>query len=254
MNCLKVASTSLEHASRDLADAGFWAEAAVVQGPGLLAWAESAMADGQCLTWLSPTYPARWRECSTAPPAVWCRGDVPTGAFLGAVGSREVAPWVARFAQDVGEVAAELCFGLVSGGAVGCDRAAAQGAVARGGGVLEVLPFGILKARPVEEIAMLSTRAPDEEFSTAAAMERNALIYAASEQTVVVQARLKAGGTWWGATEALRARRCPLVVRQDPEEPGLRALIALGGKPLAIPSDLPTVLVEGGLQPSLFAA
>jgi hypothetical protein len=82
-------------------------------------------------------------------------------------------------------------------------------------------------------------------------MERNALIYAAADQTVVAHARFKVGGTWTGATDALRRRRTRLLIREDPTDPALRALICLGGRPLRQPSQLEDALNASDLQPQL---
>lgn len=78
---------------------------------------------------------------------------------------------------------------------------------------------------------VLSVAGWGEPFRAALAMERNTLIYAACPWTVVVAARLKQGGTWTGATEALRRGLTTVLVGQDGSE-AARALVALGGVPL----------------------
>jgi hypothetical protein len=55
-------------------------------------------------------------------------------------------------------------------------------------------------------VTVLSVCNPEEGFSTAAAMERNALIYAAASRSLVVESRFREGGTWHGATSAMRRR------------------------------------------------
>jgi predicted Rossmann fold nucleotide-binding protein DprA/Smf involved in DNA uptake len=103
----------------------------------------------------------------------------------------------------------------------------------------------------------ISLSPPEEPFTVGAAMERNPLIFAAAEATVVVHARLRAGGGWQGATEALRRRLGPVLVREDTESAAHRALIALGAWPLREPGDLAAVLRRasiGSAQAGLFTA
>jgi predicted Rossmann fold nucleotide-binding protein DprA/Smf involved in DNA uptake len=73
-------------------------------------------------------------------------------------------------------------------------------------------------------------------------MERNLLIHAAAEATVVVHARFKAGGGWHGAVAALRRRVSHVLVREDPTSRAHCALIAIGARPLRAAEDLGPVL------------
>lgn len=57
----------------------------------------------------------------------------------------------------------------------------------------------------------ISVCSPNEPFSTARAMERNQLIYAFGDLTVVHSARFKTGGSWHGAIRALR-QHLPVAV------------------------------------------
>jgi predicted Rossmann fold nucleotide-binding protein DprA/Smf involved in DNA uptake len=97
----------------------------------------------------------------------------------------------------------------------------------------------------------LSVAGPGELFSSALAMERNALIYAASSHTVIGQARFKEGGTWHGAVHASRSRLSTLLVRKS-EDPAMRALVALGGVWLESPRELGIALKSNGPQGQLF--
>jgi predicted Rossmann fold nucleotide-binding protein DprA/Smf involved in DNA uptake len=62
-------------------------------------------------------------------------------------------------------------------------------------------------------------------------MERNTLLYAFSEITVLAHARFKEGGSWHGAVNALRRRLTHLLVPNDGQL-AHRALIALGAHPI----------------------
>ena len=218
---------------------GFWGEAVVLGEPGLVAWAEEACARGRVLTAASPFYPSCWlsRLGASAPPALWRRGALPFGPYVGVVGSRVLSPPARRFAADVAREVVRLGLAVVSGGALGADRAALRAAGAEGRlsghpATLEVLPCG-LGVVGSHGGAALSLSPWDEPFVTARAMERNLLIYALAEATVVVDARLRQGGTWHGAVSALRRLRSRLLVRDDPSSAACRALVALGAEPLS---------------------
>jgi predicted Rossmann fold nucleotide-binding protein DprA/Smf involved in DNA uptake len=148
---------------------------------------------------------------------------------------------------------------LVSGGAVGCDQIAAQAALLTGPGarVVEILPFGLecpgggADARP--GITRVSVCEPGARFATGQAMERNLLIYALSSATGVVGPRLRQGGTWSGAAEALRRRVGPVLVAGD-DAPAVSALRAMGALDLVSFVDVAAALERDDLcgEPSLF--
>ena len=50
-------------------------------------------------------------------------------------------------------------------------------------------------------------------------MGRNRLIYALADYAVVVSSEVETGGTWRGATEALKAKWCPVFVRTGDDSP-----------------------------------
>ncbi len=221
---------------------------------GLLDWAERAVESGAVLTAASEGYPLRWFEAfgDLAPPALWREGTPPSLPWVGAVGSREIAPEVSDFMAEVGRRTMGLGRGIVSGGAIGCDAAAERAALHGGGAVLRILPHG-LRHRAIDDGAVhLALAAPDEPFTRALAMERNALIYAAADATVVGHIRLRQGGTWHGASDALRRRLGRLLVRCD-GSPAERALRALGAEGIGDPAELADRLTQGASQRNLFA-
>lgn len=263
LRTLREDEATLENVAACLRQRGHWEEATVLDTAGELAWGEEHAA--RAMSPLCAGYPAGWRAMGdAAPPILWRRGVCVERPLIGAVGSREVGPAPLTFAEEIGARTAALGRSLVSGGAEGCDSAAARGALDAGGSVVRILPHGLGLWRLDDafyggvECCDLSLCAPDEPFSTGAAMERNALIYAAGEATVVAHARYKVGGTWHGATEALRRRRGRLIVRDDytsatPMSPAHRALAALGATVLANPNDLAAALAEGPVQGNLFS-
>lgn len=249
LRLMRRSGCTAHQASEALRQAGFWAEALVLDSDGLLDWAEAEVDSGRVLSAVDGAYPCRWVRVlgASAPPVLWKVGEAPLLPSVSVVGSRIVPSSVTRFCHRVGRIAVEQGFCIVSGRAEGCDRAAAKGA---GEQVIEILPHGIdLVRKPAG--CYLSVCAPDELFSSPAAMERNALIYAASSHTVIGHARFKEGGTWHGAVHAVRARLSALLVRRS-ADPGPKALAALGGLWLDSPEDLASAMKALGPQGQLF--
>jgi predicted Rossmann fold nucleotide-binding protein DprA/Smf involved in DNA uptake len=82
-------------------------------------------------------------------------------------------------------------------------------------------------------LAFVTPYAPTAGFSVGAAMGRNKLIYGLADYAVVVSSEHETGGTWAGATEALKTRSCPLFVRESEKAPkGNRELLKLGAAAL----------------------
>ncbi len=240
-------------ASETLRDAGLWSEAIILDTPGLLGWAEHQTLSGRTLTANEVAYPARWFDVlgPAAPVALWRRGEVPEGPSLAIVGSRDPSAAVGQFCVACAQVAVASGCRIVSGGAVGCDRAARRGA---GAALIEIVPFGIASTYGSSfesEGCLLTVCAADEPFSRATAMERNQLIYASSVVSLIGAARLGEGGTWHGAVDALRRRLTSLLMRDD-GTPAAEALFALGAGRLTDPSSLISAISELIDRHSLF--
>jgi len=253
-SCLRCADCIVASAPDALRSEGFWEEAITLESTALVDSVRRLLELEALLTAAHPTYPSRWIERLdvAAPPALWKHGSMGDSPLSGIVGSRHVERPVLEFAFEVGRQSAALGYSVVSGGAAGCDSAGADGCVDAGGIAVELLPHGIdLYNR--EDRCGLSVCAPGELFSTAAAMERNTLIYASSEQTVIVESKFKAGGTWIGAIEATRRHLCPLIVRDDASQAS-KALIALGATPIVAPSQLASALDIARTQKGLFGS
>lgn len=237
--------------ARILERAGQWEAALCLAHPGLLKSAEKLVESTRVLTAACPEYPAGWSSFSSPPPALWLEGSLPKASAVGIVGSREPPPECAQFARDLAAEAVKLGHAVVSGGAPGCDREAGLGAREE---LIEIIPCGVDQRWGVRSGCRLSARDPQEAFTTAAAMERNALVYAYGLGTVVCHARFKAGGAWIGATEALRRRLGLVLVWEDRNSLASRALVALGAVALANASALERSLERGPGQQSLFAS
>lgn len=257
-------------ASQVLRRRGLNLEASILADAGAWARAHSHLERGWVWSWRHAAYPQRWRRVlrPAAPPALWARGEPPaeSGRWLGWAGTRAPRPSAREMAGAVAERVFEAGWGLVSGGARGIDQIPRQvmagGPSAKSGSprgrasgrLLSVLPEGLgngalgssarLGAPSVGE-TFLSAAAPAACFSTAQAMARNALIYAAGPATIVFQPRYRTGGTWHGAVAALRQRwgRVWLwageAAHADPEESlAISALTALGAEPFGCIEEL----------------
>ena len=82
------------------------------------------------------------------------------------------------------------------------------------------------------QLLILSMAKPDAGFNAGIAMQRNKYIYVQSEATVVVKSDYNKGGTWGGASEALKKDYCPVLCRDHRQYPGNSGLIRLGAVPI----------------------
>lgn len=152
-----------------------------------------------------------------APPVLYAAGPVEwlDGPLIGVVGSRSVDEAGSAVAQRVAEVAARVGAGIVSGGARGVDQLAVDAACRTGIPAVGVTAEGLEKAGRRKELRvavgdgrllLVSPFAPGAGFTVGNAMGRNKVIYGLATSTLVVASDLDTGGTWTGATEALRRR------------------------------------------------
>jgi len=123
------------------------------------------------------------------------------------------------------------------------DSVATQAALEARGTAVSVLADSLERAIRAPEtraslargdLALVTPYSPAAGFSVGAAMGRNRLIYALADYALVVASDEGKGGTWTGATEALRARWIPVFVLDGPHVPeGNRRLLERGA--LAFP-------------------
>lgn len=210
------------------------------------------------LTPFDEDYPARLGERlgTAAPVVLYAAGSagVLGRPGVGVVGSRTVSPAGAELAGAVAERAARLEMPLVSGGARGVDQTAMNAAFEAGGTVVGVLAESLARKlrgpdirRAIHEgrTLMCTPYSPEAPFSAGNAMGRNKLVYALSAVTFVVAAEVEAGGTWAGATEALRRGFGPVAVWRGPGEgPGNARLEARGATPVTSLDELEAALLE----------
>ena len=165
-------------------------------------------------------YPRRLktRLREDAPAVLYGCGDMAlleTGG-LAVVGSRHVDDALIVYTMAVGRLAARAGRTLVSGGAKGIDQAAMRGALEGGGKVCGVLADSLEKTTMNREhrnllldgqLVLISPYDPSAGFNVGNAMQRNKLIYALADTSLVVSSDLNKGGTWAGAVEQLDSTR-----------------------------------------------
>jgi DNA processing protein len=194
---------------------------------------------------------ARLRE--DAPAVIYGCGDMALLELggLAVVGSRHVDDSLIEYTMAVGRLAARAGRALVSGGAKGIDQAAMRGALEAGGKVSGVLADSLEKTAMNREhrnllldgqLALISPYDPSAGFNVGNAMQRNKLIYALADASLVVSSDLNKGGTWTGAVEQLdKLKFVPVYVRSTGvSSPGLDALRNKGALPWPSPDDADT--------------
>ncbi len=191
-------------------------------------------------------YPQRLADLlgSRAPTLLHGAGDVDllSRSGIGVVGSRNVSTEGGEVAKAVAGKAVDLGLTVVSGGARGVDQLAMNAAHQAGGGVVGILADSLVRRLKGPDVrmaihegrtAMCSPHGPEAPFRVWNAMGRNKLIYALSELTVVVACEPGKGGTWAGATEALKRGFGRVAVWRGPGEgSGNVRLQELGAEPL----------------------
>lgn len=198
-------------------------------------------------------YPRRLktRLREDAPAVIYGCGDMGLleSGGLAVVGSRHVDDSLIDYTMAVGRLAARAKRTLVSGGAKGIDQAAMRGALEAGGKVIGVLADSLEKTTMNREhrnllldgqLVLISPYDPSAGFNIGNAMQRNKLIYALADASLVVSSDLNKGGTWAGAIEQLdKLKFVPVYVRSTGEpSAGLDALRGRGAIAWPDPQDV----------------
>ena len=199
------------------------------------------------ITGVGQTYPDRLRTRlrDAAPVVLHGVGDM---ALLdtdgvGVVGSRNVSVDGSHVAREIAQTAVKLGLPVVSGAARGVDRDAMNGAFEVGGNVVGVLADSLERtvARPGTrrgvadgQICLITPYTPASPFSVGNAMGRNKIIYGLSRCTIVVATDHETGGTWAGATEAIKNKYGRVAAWTGPGSgAGNSALVKLGADELS---------------------
>lgn len=187
-------------------------------------------------------YPSRLKIKlnAQAPVLLFYAGDLNLAVQNGIaiVGSRAVDQAGIDFTAMLAECCAQNRLNVVSGAAKGVDITAMKSALEHSGTCLGVLSDSLSKkirereARQYlfeERLLLLSPFHPNSGFTVANAMSRNKLIYALADYAVAISSDFGKGGTWAGATENIKHKYTPMLVRADGEAPaGNVALLQQG--------------------------
>ena len=197
-------------------------------------------------------YPSRLRERlgDQAPAILYGVGDVGLLGTdgVGVVGSRDIGPASQEVARSAARVAANVGVPVISGGARGVDQQAMNAAFEYGGTVVGALADSLLRtasesstrhAIAEERLCLVTPYSPSAPFSAGNAMGRNKIIYGLSRAVVVVRSDKDSGGTWAGATEALKKRYSTVFSWLGAGAgPGNQPLVELGAVPIESDEEL----------------
>lgn len=151
-------------------------------------------------------YPAALRDLEHPPEVLYGMGDpsMLETMGLGIIGARRPTPYGLVIAAKAGRIAAESGITVVSGGALGCDAAAARGALNAGGKTIVVSGVGADRIYPrfSEDVfkraasgggAVISLLPWGTEVHRGQFIQRNAIIAALSTALVVAEAGERSG-------------------------------------------------------------
>lgn len=209
------------------------------------------------LTRADKDYPERYRVRlkDSAPAVLFYAGEK---ALLGqpgvaVVGSRHLDDVGKDCAAFVGNACGLSGMVLYSGGARGVDTISMDAALeARGTAVgvladsLERAVRGSKAALSGGDLCLVTPYSPNAGFSVGAAMGRNRLIYTLADFAIVVASDVETGGTWAGATEALKNNWLPVfILEHDGMPEGNKMLLQKGALSFPHPfKDVPVRLPE----------
>ncbi len=197
-------------------------------------------------------YPVAFHALDALPPVVWMLGTPALAAqrSVAIVGTRGASAGGLRFAHALASACARAGIVVVSGLARGIDAAAHQGALEARGGTVAVLGTGVdipypprhraLQAQIAAEGLLVSEVAPGERGHAGTFPQRNRLIAALAEITVVVEAGRQSGALITARVAQELGRTVCAVPGSvhAPECVGSNALIRDGAQVLCSPDDL----------------
>lgn len=184
-----------------------------------------------------------------APPMLYYSGNLELAKddSIGIVGSRNIDSQGMLLCTEIAKKAAEDAITVVSGGARGIDSTSRISVLQNGGTCIEFLADSMAKKIVQEEylkpilagkLLVFSVVSPDLGFSVASAMNRNKYIYALAKKTFAIAADLNKGGTWAGATEAIKKKWGKVFVLNTERYSGNKALINAGASSFSSVTEL----------------
>lgn len=201
----------------------------------------------------SELYPNRLRNISNPPACLYLKGslkDITNLPVICIIGSRKISEYGKLVAWSL---SGRLTYGgitVLSGGAMGGDSLAHQGALAVGGKTIAVIPCGInynylktnefLRKQIADKGCLISEFPPNTPLYKNAFQLRNRLLSGLSLGVAVVEATKKSG-TLITVKHALEQGRDVFVVTGKPDDPnyeGSHSLIREGAKPIFEADDI----------------
>lgn len=190
-------------------------------------------------------YPARYKHYlgQASPALLYGVGEAAlmNAGGLAIVGSRDASEEDLDFSRRVAATCARQNVAVISGAAKGVDSEAMMASADAGGRSVGVLAEGLARTAVASRyhdaivdgrLSLISAYEPEARWFPYAAMERNKLVYGLAEAGLVVASSAGEGGTWAGATEALRHGRITVYVKATGSlAPGNAKLLKMGGKP-----------------------
>ena len=188
-----------------------------------------------------------------------CRGAPPGAPGVAVVGARASDPYGLQCARQVSEDCVELGVSVVSGGAEGCDRAAHEAAMTRGGHTVVVIAGGHDHPSPAAHAqlfdrvvtsggCLVSACWPTTRPTPGRFLARNRVIAALAAVTVVARARTRSGSLST-ARAAMKLGRPVFAVPGDVGQDlsaGCHDLLVQGARPLLGPGQLRWALAIPG--------
>lgn len=187
----------------------------------------SAPMQSTVITPRCPEYPAALAALPTNDrPTLYLRGRLPQGGGVAVVGARQASEAGQRFARLLAAELARRGIAVWSGGALGIDAAAHEGALEAGGATVVVAGGGLdwpyprehepLFDRVLRSGGALLARVPDGVRPMPPGfIQRNVILAALTDATVVVEASVKSGAR----SAAAAARRLGKVLCVVPHAP-----------------------------------
>lgn len=192
-------------------------------------------------------YPSRFKSYLQhgAPPLLFGVGlqENLQKSGVAIVGSRHASEEDLEFARGLAKACAARGVLVISGAAKGIDIESMMAAVDSGGVSIGVLAEGLGRTSIGSQfhdgitdgrLVLLSPFDPESRWFAHSAMDRNKLVYGLADVAVVVSSADGQGGTWAGATEALKRSKIPVYVKASGCVPlGNSHLLKLGARPLS---------------------
>ena len=194
----------------------------------------------EILTRASLNYPLKLKEKlkDKRPSVIFYIGnlDLLNQPTIGIVGSRNIGKEDEAFIEEETKDLIRNSYTIISGGAKGADRTSEDVTIENDGKLIlflssdmnkKITDSKIIKHIINGKMLILSESVPSAHFKVFTAMDRNKYIYALSDFVIVIKTDYNKGGTWAGATEALKYNYSKVYLK-DNRSIGFKALLDLG--------------------------